>query len=106
MRLSGGPLLRPKTSGESKMRKSINREEAVSDTIKEAAGTGLATATATAVVGAVGATGLLSLIGVLAAATGTKYLWNAATEPEKTPAATSGKTTPKKEKETKIKTKQ
>jgi hypothetical protein len=78
----------------------INREAAVKDTIKEAAGTGLATATATAVVGVVGATGLLSLLGILAVATGTKYLWDAATVPAKTPpAATAPKKTPKKKAE-------
>lgn len=64
----------------------INRQEAVKDTVKEAAGTGLATAVATAVVHAVGATGLLSLVGILAVATGSKYLWDAATEPGKAPA--------------------
>jgi len=61
----------------------IKREEAVKDTMKEAAGAGLATAAATAVVGAVGATGLLSLAGILAVATGTKYLWDAAADTEK-----------------------
>ncbi|GEM_PF-2473453 len=75
----------------------INREEAVRDTIKESAGAGLATATATAVVGAVGATGLLSLVGILAMATGTKYLWDAATAPEKAPAAPPKEAKPKKE---------
>lgn len=64
----------------------ISRETAVKNTINEAAGAGLATATATAAIGAVGATGIFSLIGVLAVATGTKYLWNAATSPEKLPA--------------------
>ncbi|OPX40022.1 MAG: hypothetical protein B1H13_08485 [Desulfobacteraceae bacterium 4484_190.3] len=34
-------------------------------------------------VGAVGATGLLSLAGILAIATGTKYLWDAAADTEK-----------------------
>jgi hypothetical protein len=82
----------------------INREEAVKDTIKEAGGAGLATAAATAVVGAVGATGLLSLVGILALATGTKYLWDAATTPEKAPAVAAKKAKPrKKEKETKSK---
>jgi hypothetical protein len=75
----------------------INREEAVKDTFKEAAGAGLATATATAVVGAVGATGLLSLVGLLAVATGTKYLWDAATTPKKAVAAAPKNSKPKKE---------
>ncbi|MBC2712737.1 MAG: magnetosome protein MamC [Desulfosarcina sp.] len=75
----------------------INREEAVRNTIKEAAGAGLATAAATAVVGAVGATGLLSLVGILAMATGTKYLWDATTAPEKAPAAAPKEAKPKKE---------
>jgi hypothetical protein len=57
----------------------MTREEAVRDTIKEAAGTGLATAAATAVVTAVGATGWLSLVGIVAAATGAKYIWDSAT---------------------------
>lgn len=61
----------------------ISREEAVKNTLKEAAGTGLATAGATAVVGAVGATGFLSLLGVVTVATGAKYLWDAATSPAK-----------------------
>jgi hypothetical protein len=79
----------------------IKREEAVKDTIKEAAGAGLATATAAAVVGAVGATGLLSLLGVLAVATGTKYLWDAATAPGNAPSAAEAK--PQKEKPAKSK---
>ncbi|MGD8387082.1 MAG: hypothetical protein PVG49_08065 [Desulfobacteraceae bacterium] len=74
----------------------INREEAVRNTIKEAAGAGLATAAATAVVGAVGATGLLSLLGILSLATGTKYFWDIATTPEKAPAAAREKPKPKK----------
>ncbi len=57
----------------------MSREEAVANTLKEAAGTGLATASAAAAVQAVGATGVLSLLGVLAVATGVKYLWNTAT---------------------------
>lgn len=74
----------------------IKRDEAVKDTIKEAAGAGLATATATAVVGAIGATGLLSLVGLLSVATGTKYLWDAMTAPERTIASKSKQTKPKK----------
>lgn len=59
----------------------ISRDAAVRNTIRETAGAGLSTATATAVVGAVGATGFLSLLGIVAVATGTKYLWDLATVP-------------------------
>ena len=65
----------------------IKREEAVKDTFKEAAGAGFATAAATAVVGVIGATGLLSLVGILAIATGTKYVWDAATVTKKSEIA-------------------
>lgn len=71
----------------------INREEAVRDTFKEAAGAGLSTATATAVIGAVGATGFLSLFGAAAVATGAKYLWDAATQKGSRPALTSDSAT-------------
>jgi uncharacterized protein (UPF0335 family) len=54
----------------------MTRQDAVKDVIKEAAGTGLAVAAATAVVRATGARGLLSLLGIVAVATGTKYAWN------------------------------
>jgi hypothetical protein len=75
----------------------IARDEAVKDTLKEAAGAGLATAAATAVVGAVRATGFLSLVGILTVATGTKYLWDTALIREKASApAVSKKTTPRK----------
>jgi hypothetical protein len=57
----------------------MTREEAVRDALKESAGTGLATATATAVVGLAGAGGLFSLAGMLVVATGSKYLFDAAT---------------------------
>jgi len=83
--------------------KKIERQDAVKDTVKEAAGAGLATAAATAIVGAVGATGLLSLFGILAIATGTKYLWDAATVPEKTKPEKNVQITPAKEKKTKTK---
>ena len=74
----------------------ISREEAVRNTLKEAAGAGLATAAATAVIGAVGARGLLSLVGILTVATGTKYLWDAAVAPGKKPSAASEKSKGKK----------
>ena len=77
----------------------ITREDAIKDTLREAAGAGLATATATVVVRAVGATGLLSLVGILAAATGAKYFWDAATaapKPGTAPPPQPSETPPKK----------
>jgi hypothetical protein len=74
----------------------IHREEAVRDTIKEAAGAGLATAAATALVGVFGATGLLSLVGIVAVATGTKYVWDAATASASRPGAASKQVKPRK----------
>jgi hypothetical protein len=56
----------------------INREEAVRDTLKESAGAGIASAAATFVVGSVGAAGFLGLLGVITVATGTRYLWDSA----------------------------
>ena len=64
----------------------ITREEAVKDTLREAAGAGLATAAGAAAVGAVGASGWFSLLGFFTAATGVKYLLNSATAQE-APAA-------------------
>jgi hypothetical protein len=61
----------------------IKKDEAVKDTLREATGAGLATATATAVMGAVGATGLVSILGVIAVATGAKYFWDGITQPAK-----------------------
>ncbi len=51
----------------------ITRGEAVTDTLKEAGTTGVATATATAVVSSIGLTGTLSLVGLVAVAVGAKY---------------------------------
>ncbi len=59
----------------------VSREEAVRSTLKDAAGTGLAAAAATAVVGAVGASGFMALAGIVVVATGAKYLWDAGTAP-------------------------
>ncbi len=67
----------------------ITRQEAVRDTLKEAAGVGLASTVATAVVGAVGASGVWAVFGAAAAAAGTKYLWDAASTPARTVAATA-----------------
>jgi hypothetical protein len=69
--------------------KEIEREDAVRDTLRESAGTGLATAAGTAVIGVAGVTGLLSLAGMLAVATGAKYLWDTATNPAQLPVGTS-----------------
>lgn len=74
----------------------IKREEAVKDTLREATGAGLATATATAVMGAVGATGLVSILGVLVVATGAKYFWDGITQPEKPKPAPAKKKAAKK----------
>ncbi len=51
----------------------MTRSEAVTDSIKEAGTTGVATAAATAVVSSVGLTGTLSLVGLVAVAIGAKY---------------------------------
>ena len=56
--------------------KRMDREKAVRETVKGALGTGLASAAAAAVVGAVGLRGVLSLAGLLVVATGTQYVWN------------------------------
>ncbi len=61
----------------------VSNQEAAKDVLKEAAGAGIATAAATAVVSSFGSRGVLSLLGVLAVATTTKYFWDAATESEK-----------------------
>jgi hypothetical protein len=52
----------------------MTRDEAVKDVLKESGTTGLATATATAVVSSLGLTGVLSLAGLVAVAVGTKRL--------------------------------
>jgi len=60
----------------------LNRGEALADTLREAAGTGLAAAAATALVTSIGGPGgFLSLVGVLALGTGAKYLWDSSTAP-------------------------
>jgi hypothetical protein len=56
--------------------------EATRGVVKEAAGTGLATAAGAAMAGAVGLGGLVSLLAMFGVATGVKYLWNAALEGE------------------------
>lgn len=52
--------------------------EATRVVLKEAAGTGLATAAGAAVAGAVGLGGMLSVLAMVGVATGAKYLWNSA----------------------------
>jgi hypothetical protein len=52
----------------------MTRQEAVKDSLKEAGATGAAVAASTAVVGMLGLTGPLSLIGVVGAAIGAKYV--------------------------------
>jgi hypothetical protein len=79
----------------------INGAEAVKNTIKEAAGTGLATATATVVVGALGATGFFSLAGFLSITTGAKYVWDSVTAFAKSPASLSKQVKSKKESKSK-----
>ncbi len=54
--------------------KELSRETAVKDVLKETGTTGLATATATALVSALGFTGLLSLAGIVLVTAGTKHL--------------------------------
>jgi hypothetical protein len=54
----------------------MNNGEAVSGTVREAAGAGLATAAGAAVADNVGNNTLLSTVVLLAVATGAKYAWN------------------------------
>lgn len=57
----------------------ITKKEAVANTAKDAAGSGIATAAGVAVAGAVGVGGFASLLVMAAAATGVKYLWDSST---------------------------
>lgn len=55
------------------------RREAVQDTAKEAAGAAIATGVATGIMGYIGTNNtFLSVLGTIAVATGTKYLWDGA----------------------------
>lgn len=66
----------------------ITREQAVRDVLKESGSTGISTAVATAAISAVGMTGLVSLLGFMTVAVGTKYLADKAMAgPVKGPAA-------------------
>ncbi len=59
----------------------ISRETAVKEVLKEAAGVGVAIGAATAVVKTVTPrSNILGIVGIIAVATGTKMLWNSATE--------------------------
>ncbi len=65
-----------------------DKEDAIRNIVRDAAGSGLATAVATAAVTAIGGTGILSILGVLTVATGAKYIWDGAVKkPEKQIAA-------------------
>jgi hypothetical protein len=63
----------------------IEKGEAVKNVVRDSAGAGIATAAATAVVGALRLGGLLSVVGLLATATATKYLYDTAFEPKPAP---------------------
>lgn len=67
--------------------KEITREEAVKDVVRESSTTGLATATATAFVGVMGLTGLLSLAGIVVVTAGTKNLADKMLDSRQTPRA-------------------
>ena len=67
----------------------IDRGQAMKNVIRDAAGAGVATATAAAVVGAFRLGGLFNLAGILAVGTATKYLYDTAFEPQSIPAETS-----------------
>lgn len=59
----------------SKVKKNeMTQEDALKDALKEAGTTGLSTAAATAVVGALGLTGVLSVAGLIGVAIGVKYV--------------------------------
>jgi hypothetical protein len=78
----GGTISAAKQAKDVKDEK-ITKKEAVANTAKDAAGSGIATAAGIAVAGAVGIGGLGGLLVMAAAATGAKYLWDASTAPEK-----------------------
>ena len=63
----------------------IEKREAVKNVVRDSAGTGIATATATAVVGALRLGGLLSLVGLLTTATAAKYMYDRAFQPNPAP---------------------
>ena len=71
--LVGGAVSAARNYGKVQKRE-MTREDAVKGVLRESGTTGLATATAGAVVGVLGSTGLLSLAGVVLVAAGTKHL--------------------------------
>ena len=84
----------------------VNREEAVKDVFKEAAGAGLATAAAAAIVGTLGIrSGLVSVLGMLTVATGTKFAWDCLMAPKTAPAAVAESERPEERPEKKKKEK-
>ncbi len=75
-------------------KKEITREAAVKDVIRETGTTGLATATATALVGAMGFTGLLSLAGMVLVTAGAKHMADRVIDGRKTRTALPASPTP------------
>ena len=65
----------------------IGRGQALKNVVRDSAGAGVATAAATAVVGALRLGGLFNVAGLLTVATATKYLYDTAFEPQPAPAA-------------------
>lgn len=62
-------------------RKEIDREEAVKETLREAMGSGIATAISVAGVQTIGASGFIALLGMVIVGAGTRYLWEMGTAP-------------------------
>ncbi len=58
--------------------KQIDAGQAVGEVVREAAGTGVATAAGACVAGAASLGGFVSLLAMFGVATGVKYLWNSA----------------------------
>jgi hypothetical protein len=69
----------------------MDKREAAVSVAREAGTTGAATGAAVAVVGALGLGGLLSFVGIVAVATGTKYLLDSALIPSAAPAESATK---------------
>jgi hypothetical protein len=65
----------------------IDKGQALKNVLRDSAGAGAATAAATAVVGMLGFSGLMSVAGLLTTATAAKYLFDSAFEPAAEPAA-------------------
>lgn len=77
--LVGGALSAAKNMKDAKENK-ITRDEALRNTAKDAAGSGVATAAGLFIAGALGVGGLGSLLVLAGATAGAKYLWDSATE--------------------------